>query len=102
MQDYAGVDKRLTADDAEKLMHRVMWLQARLSLSVAAVFITLLVVIPLVNLFAPDLAGKSVFGFTLSWLVLGVLFYPVTWVLSAYFVKRSNDLEADIAKEQTH
>jgi uncharacterized membrane protein (DUF485 family) len=102
MQDDAGVDKRLTADEAEKLMHRVMWRQARLSLSVAAVFISLLVVIPLINLFAPSLAGTPVAGFTLSWLVLGVLFYPVTWALSAYFVKRSNDLEADIAKEQTN
>jgi len=99
MQDDAGVDKRLTTEEAEQLMHRVMWRQAHLSLRIAAVFIVILIAIPLVNLFAPTIAGKSVLGFTLSWLVLGVLFYPVTWALSAYFVKRSNALEAEISKE---
>jgi uncharacterized membrane protein (DUF485 family) len=99
MQDDAGVDRKLTPEEAERLMHRVMWRQARLSLAVAAVFIAILVLIPLVNLFAPTVASTPVLGFTLSWLALGVLFYPITWALSAFFVKRSNELESEIARE---
>jgi uncharacterized membrane protein (DUF485 family) len=99
MQDDTAVDRSLTADEAEQLMHRVMWRQARLSLAVAVVFIAILVLIPLFNLFAPEIAGTPILGFTLTWLLLGVLFYPITWALSSYFVKRSNQLEAEIAKE---
>jgi uncharacterized membrane protein (DUF485 family) len=101
MQDDAAVDKKLTPEEAEKLMHRVMWRQAHLSLYVAAVFIALLIVLPLFNLFTPALAATPVMGFTLTWLMLGVLFYPITWLLSAFFVKRSNDLESKISKEGT-
>ena len=100
MQDDTGVDNKLSTADAESLMHRVMWRQARLSLAVAAVFIALLVFIPLFNLVAPALAATSVAGFPLTWLLLGVLFYPITWILSAFFVKRSDALESEICKEE--
>ena len=99
MQDDAGVEPKLTATEAEQLMQSVMWRQARLSISVAGVFIALLILIPLFNLFAPGLAATPVMGFPLTWLLLGVLFYPITWGLSAYFVKRSDKLESGIAKE---
>jgi len=77
----------------------VMWRQARLSVSVAAIFIALLILIPLLNLFAADFAATPVLGFTLTWLLLGVAFYPITWALSAFFVKRSDVLEDTISKE---
>lgn len=32
-------------------------------------------------------------GFTLSWLILGVVFFPVVWVISYVFIKRSIGLE---------
>jgi len=82
-------------------MQRVMRRQARLSVSVAAVFIVILIFIPLFNLLAPGLAATSIGGFPLTWLLLGVLFYPITWALSAYFVKRSDSLESEITKEET-
>lgn len=69
--------------------------QAGLSLRVAAVFVVLLLGIPLVNAFLPDLANTNVGGFTLTWLFLGVLFYPITVGLSFYFVKQSDRIEAE-------
>jgi membrane protein implicated in regulation of membrane protease activity len=100
MQDDIVVDNKMSASEAEGLMHRVMWRQARLSLSVAAVFIAILIFIPLFNLLAPSVAATSVAGFPLTWLLLGVMFYPITWILSAFFVKRSDALESEISKEE--
>jgi len=72
--------------------------QAALSIRVASVFIAILVALPLVNLYLPDLAGTEVMGFSLTWLILAVLFYPLTWLLSSYFVRSSETLEADLVK----
>ena len=32
-------------------------------------------------------------GFTLTWLILGVLFFPFVWIISYVFIKRSIALE---------
>ena len=71
--------------------------QARLSLRVASIFILLILGLPLFNYFLPDLANRNVGGFTLSWLFLGVLFYPITWLLSGYFIRESDRIEAECA-----
>jgi inner membrane protein involved in colicin E2 resistance len=83
--------------------------QASLSLSVAAVFAVLLLGLPLVNFYLPDLANTQILGFTATWLFLGVLFYPITVGLSFYFVKKSDQIEAEctdwravLADETTH
>ena len=34
-------------------------------------------------------------GFTLSWLVVGVLFFPFVWIISYVFIRRSIALEND-------
>ena len=100
MKDDIAVGSKLSAQDAEDLMNRVMRRQAGLSLQVAAVFIAILILLPLFNLFAPELAATSIAGFPLTWLILGVVFYPITWVLSNYFVKKSDQIESDISKEE--
>ena len=45
-----------------------------------------------------------VFGFTLTWLILGVLFFPLVWVISWLFIRKSIALEdaeaADVAGEK--
>ena len=81
----------------ERLAHTVMRRQARLSLRVASIFILLILGLPLFNYFLPDLANRNVGGFTLSWLFLGVLFYPITWLLSGYFIRESDRIEAECA-----
>jgi len=55
--------------------------------------------VPLINLYMPELAATKIAGFTLTWLILGILFYPVTWLLSTYFVRKSEALESAIAEE---
>ena len=50
---------------------------------------------PLANYFAPELMARRVFGFTLTWFILGVLFFPFVWIISYVFIKRSIALEED-------
>jgi uncharacterized membrane protein (DUF485 family) len=71
--------------------------QLSLSLKISAIFLAMLLGLPLVNYFLPGLANVRVFGFTATWLFLAVLFYPITWILSWMFIRQSNDIEADIA-----
>ena len=37
--------------------------------------------------------GQRVGGFTLTWLVLGVLFFPFVWIIARIFITRSMALE---------
>ena len=87
-------------DDRRALADRMIRRQSRLSLRLAAVFVAALVLLPLVNLLLPDLAGARVGGFTLSWLGLAVLFYPFTVLLSALFVRGSDRIEAEIVASE--
>ena len=86
---------------AAELSRRMMKKQLKLSLSVAAIFVIILVGLPLVNLFMPELARTKVGGFTLTWLILGVLFFPLTWLLSSWFVKGTERIDAEIVAEET-
>jgi hypothetical protein len=43
--------------------------------------------------------ATRVAGFTLSWLVLGVLFFPAVWAISWFFIKRSIALEEEEVAE---
>jgi uncharacterized membrane protein (DUF485 family) len=84
------------------LAKAMMQRQAALSIRVAAVFLILIFGLPLVNWLLPQVAASSVGGFTFTWLLLGVLFYPITWLLSAYFIRESDRIEAQIAAEYPH
>lgn len=86
-------------EQAAKLSKVMMARQLKLSLRVAAIFILVLIGLPLLNLYAPQVAATNVGGFTLTWLVLGVLFYPLTWVLSQWYVKDSERIEEELAKQ---
>jgi hypothetical protein len=37
--------------------------------------------------------AQRVAGFTLTWLILGVLFFPFVWIISFFFIKKSIALE---------
>ncbi len=43
--------------------------------------------------------ATRVFGFTLTWFVLGVLFFPFVWVISYVFIRRSIALEEAEVRE---
>ncbi|MFM7321141.1 MAG: hypothetical protein ACKO5K_06410, partial [Armatimonadota bacterium] len=91
----------LSATERDALLHRVTVRQARLSLGIGAVFLGALLGVPLLNWLAPQIAALRLGGFTLTWLILGVLFYPLTWALSALFIRKSNELEDAIARDES-
>lgn len=78
---------------SEEFLRRLMREQLRLSISIAAVFGVLLLGLPLANYFWPEVMATRVGGFTLTWLILGVLFFVLVWVLSWIFIRRSTALE---------
>jgi uncharacterized membrane protein (DUF485 family) len=86
-----------TVHSDSELAGILMRRQASLGIRVAAVFLVLILGIPLLNHYAPELSQQPVLGFPLAWFVLGILFYPITWALSAYFVKASERLESEDA-----
>ncbi len=83
---------------SESFLHSLMRRQLRLSISCAATFLVVLLGLPLLNYFAPELMATRVAGFTLTWLILGVLFFPFVWIISAVFIRRSIALENDEVK----
>jgi len=84
---------------SEEFLRQLMRRQLRLSIACAATFGGLLLALPLVNYFAPDLMASRVGGFTLSWLILGILFFPFVWVISYTFIRRSLSLEKQEAED---
>lgn len=94
-----------THDDvvhSESFLRLLMRRQLTLSITCAATFLGALLGLPLFNYFAPELMATRVGGFTLSWLVIGVLFFPFVWIISFYFIKRSIALEEEeVAQAQS-
>jgi len=86
---------------SESFLHSLMRRQLRLSIACATAFLLLLLGLPLANYFLPELMATNVFGFTLTWLILGIGFFPVVWLIAWIFVKRSIALEQkEIAEAQ--
>ena len=83
---------------SEEFLRSLMRRQLKLSVACAAAFLLVLLGLPLANYFAPALMATRILGFTLSWFILGVLFFPFVWVISWLFIKRSIALEADEVK----
>ena len=77
----------------ESFLHSLMRRQLRLSVFCAAAFLLVLLGLPLVNYFWPELMAMRVFGFTLTWLILGIGFFPAVWLIAWIFIRRSIALE---------
>jgi len=67
--------------------------QLRLSVACVAAFLSVLFGVPLLNYFFPELMARRVFGFTLTWMVLGVGFFPAVWGIAWIFIRQSIALE---------
>ncbi len=80
---------------SEEFLQTLMRRQLKLSIACAATFLVALLGLPLLNYFAPALMATRIAGFTLSWLILGVLFFPFVWVISWRFIRRSIALEQE-------
>ncbi len=87
---------------SESFLRSLMRRQLSLSVACAATFLAALFGLPLLNYFAPALMATRVAGFTLSWLILGVLFFPFVWVISWYFIKHSIALEEKEVAQVQH
>jgi uncharacterized membrane protein (DUF485 family) len=84
---------------SESFLRSLMARQLKLSIACALTFLVALLGLPLLNFFLPDLMAVRVFGFTLTWLILGVLFFPFVWIISYVFIRRSIALEASEVAE---
>lgn len=80
---------------SEEFLHLLMRRQLKLSVACAAAFLIGLIGLPLLNYYAPALMATRVAGFTLSWLLLGVMCFPLVWTVSYFFIRRSIWLEED-------
>lgn len=83
---------------SESFLRLLMRRQLGLSIACAATFLVALFGLPLLNYFAPAFMATRVAGFTLTWLIVGVLFFPFVWIISWRFIKRSIALEEDEVK----
>ena len=83
---------------SEAFLSGLMSRQLRLSIACAIAFAAPLFGLPLANYYAPDWMASPVLGFTTSWLILGVLFFPFVWVVSWIFIRRSMSLEDEEAR----
>jgi len=84
---------------SESFLHTLMRRQLKLSIACAATFVIALLALPLANYYFPEAMATRVFGFTLTWFILGIAFFPFVWVISYFFIKRSIALEDDEVKE---
>lgn len=78
---------------SEAFLRGLMKRQLRLSVACATAFLLLLFGLPVMNYLAPEFMARRVGGFTLSWLLLGVLFFPYVWIIAKWFITRSIALE---------
>src|SRR6266850_5949059 len=89
---------------SESFLHSLMRRQLRLSILCAAAFLAGLLGLPLANYFLPELMAVRIFGFTLTWLILGLAFFPAVWLIAWIFIRRSIALEerevAEVAAER--
>jgi uncharacterized membrane protein (DUF485 family) len=95
------LEKELMSDSVNRHIHSQEFLsflmkrQLTLSITCAALFLVALLGLPLANYVWPEVMATRVGGFTLSWLILGVLFFPYVWLISFVFIKRSMALEEE-------
>jgi uncharacterized membrane protein (DUF485 family) len=88
---------------SEAFLHSLMRRQLKLSIACAGTFLIALLGLPLLNYFFPEAMAKRIFGFTLTWFLLGVAFFPFVWVIAYVFIKRSISLEdAEVREVQAN
>ena len=89
---------------SEEFLHSLMRKQLKLSIACALAFLVVLLGLPLANYFLPELMATRIFGFTLTWFLLGIGFFPAVWVIAFFFIRRSIALEqeevAEVSREE--
>jgi uncharacterized membrane protein (DUF485 family) len=84
---------------SEAFLHSLMRRQLKLSIACAGTFLAALLGLPLLNYYLPELMATRLAGFTVTWFILGVLFFPFVWGIAWVFIRRSIALESAEVKE---
>jgi len=84
---------------SEEFLHALMRKQLKLSIVCALAFLVVLLGLPLANYFWPELMATRILGFTLTWFLLGIGFFPAVWCIAFYFIRRSIALEEEEVAE---
>ena len=87
------VPNRKTDIHSEAFLHTLMRRQLKLSIACSFTFLVALLGLPLANYFFPEVMATRIFGFTLTWFILGVAFFPFVWIISYVFIRKSIALE---------
>jgi uncharacterized membrane protein (DUF485 family) len=90
---------RKTDIHSEEFLRSLMRKQLKLAIACAAAFLIVLLGLPLANYVYPEFMAQRIFGFTLTWFLLGIGFFPAVWVISFYFIRRSIALEEEEVAE---
>jgi len=85
---------------SEAFLHSLMRKQLRLSIACALAFLVALLSLPLANYFLPELMATRILGgFTLTWFLLGIGFFPSVWLIAWFFIRRSIALEEEEVRD---
>ena len=84
---------------SEEFLRSLMRKQLKLSIACALAFLVVLLGLPLANYFFPEFMAQRIFGFTLTWFLLGISFFPAVWAIAYYFIRRSIALEEEEVAE---
>jgi uncharacterized membrane protein (DUF485 family) len=84
---------------SEAFLRSLLRKQLRLSIACALSFLIVLFGLPLANYYFPELMSRRLLGFTLSWFLLGIGFFPAVWVIAFIFIRKSIALEEAEVRE---
>ncbi len=84
---------------SDDFLHSLMRKQLKLSIACAVAFLGVLLGLPLANYFWPEFMATRFFGFTLTWFVLGIGFFPAVWIIAWFFIRRSINLEEEEVRD---
>ena len=94
-------EEKALAEVAEQTTYGTIFLnelikrQRALSMSVAFIFLIVIFSFPLLSFLGPALVSVQVFGMPANWLLLGVMIYPLVWLLAFFFVNTADKYEDD-------
>lgn len=79
----------------DALVRGLVRAQLGLALRLAAVVMTIVIAIPLLGNTFPEIGALTVFGVAANWLVLGLLLYPMFYLVGRLYVRLAEQGERD-------
>ncbi|WP_155946616.1 hypothetical protein [Mycobacterium sp. URHD0025] len=82
----------------DALVRGLVRTQLGLALRLAAVVVTIVVALVVLDAAVPDLAALTVFGVRLNWLILAGLIYPLLYGVGRLYVRLAEQGERDFVR----